>query len=88
MGLEYTDLTTYACALNAARHCREPIKKTNTPAISTTYTTLDDYTTTHYLLTMTPLVLSLIALAVVTWLWWSDRPNTTDKHNTHNKTKR
>ena len=88
MGLGSIDLTAYDCVHNAARHCREPIKKTNTPAISATYTTLDDYTTTHYLLTMTPLVLSLISLAVVTWLWLYDKPNTTDKHNTHNNTKR
>ena len=85
MGQEYTDLTTYACALNAARHCREHIKKTNTPAISATYRSNGVYTTVHYLLTMTPLVLSLISLAVVTWLWLCDKPNTTDKHN---KTKR
>ena len=87
MGLGATDLTTYDCAHNAARHCREPIKKTNTPVISATYTTLDVYTTTHYLLTMTPLTLSLIALAVVTWLWLYDKPSST-KRNTHNKTKR
>ena len=88
MDMGSTALTTYDCAHNAARHCREPIKKTNTPVISATYRSNGVNTTIHYLHSMSPLVLSLISLAVVTWLWLYDKPNTTDKHNTHNKTKR